>query len=131
MPVPSAEPNTPEPANVVTTPAGVILRTSKLAHSVTYKLPAASIAMPSGQLNRASNGFVEFVLPETPEAPAKVVTTPAGVIFRMLCPVELSATNMLPEASKQMPSGLVNRAAVPVASVYPVLPAPPTNVDHV
>ncbi|NBV35214.1 MAG: hypothetical protein EBR81_15830 [Proteobacteria bacterium] len=67
VPVPSAEPATPGlPANVVTTPEGVILRMSQLFHSATYKLPAESITNPSGPLNRAFNAMVELVVPAEP-----------------------------------------------------------------
>jgi hypothetical protein len=76
--VPSAKPEV-EPANVVTTPAGVILRIRLLNVSATYTLPCASVARPSGLLNIAL-APVPSVEPAL-EVPAKVVTTPPGVIF--------------------------------------------------
>src|SRR5207249_451929 len=82
-------------------------------------------AGPSGQLNRS------------PPAPAtaacglsylaKVVTTPAGVIVRIAL-FPLSPTRMLPAASTARPLGPLNRAALPVPSVLPKVPAKPASV---
>jgi hypothetical protein len=61
-------------------------------------------------------------------APAKVVTTPAGVTLRIAL-FASSATYSFPAASNAMLLGAPNFAAVPVASTKPlVLPA---NVDTV
>ena len=73
------------PASVVTTPAGVIMRTRQLLASVTKTLPAASTAMPRGKANSAA-APVPSALPDTLACPAIVVTTPAGVILRMTWP---------------------------------------------
>src|SRR5204863_7843341 len=52
-----------------------------------------------------------------------VLTTPAGVIFRMRL-LPQSATYTLPAASTAKPLGLLNWAAAPVPSLYPLsLPA--------
>jgi hypothetical protein len=45
---PSADPAVPLPATVLTTCAGVIMRTSLFEHSVTYRLPPLSSVTPSG-----------------------------------------------------------------------------------
>jgi hypothetical protein len=82
-PVPSALPVTPaEPASVVTTAAGVIFLMVWLPRSATTRFPSPSMATPpSGYVKRASEP-VPSALPEFPARPAKVVTTPAGVIRR-------------------------------------------------
>ena len=69
------------PAMVVTTPAGVTLRIVLLPVSATYTLPELSTARPPGWLKPAALP-VPSVDPNVP--PASVVTTPAGVILRML-----------------------------------------------
>src|SRR6476660_3485289 len=114
------------PARVVTTPAGVILRMVQLARSATYPMPVASTATPVGRLKRAA-APVPSVLPVLPAVPARVVTTPAGVILRMVALV-WSATYTVPAASTATPTGVLNRAAAPVPSVLPVLPAVPARV---
>src|SRR5512142_1361652 len=53
VPAPSAAPTEPEPANVVTTPAGVILRILLLKLSTTYRFPELSDVIPKGMLNDA------------------------------------------------------------------------------
>jgi hypothetical protein len=72
VPVPFAFPATPLPANVLTTPAGVILRIVLLYKSATYTFPEASLATAIGVLNAAAVP-VPLILPATP-LPAKVVT---------------------------------------------------------
>ena len=70
-------------------------------------------------------------LPEIvlPSPPASVVTTPRGVILRIRLFPE-STTYTSPEASTEMPLGLLNVALVPRPSVLPalVLPSPPASV---
>ena len=60
--------------------------------------------------------------PEVPE-PAKVDTTPAGVILRIRW-LNLSAAYTVPPVSTAKPSGQLNFAAVPVPSANPETPAP-------
>ena len=72
---PSAEPAVPVPANVVKTPAAVILKTLLLLASVTYTLPLPSATTPQGLLKYGES----------------VDTRPPDVIFRIL-PFPLSAT---------------------------------------
>ena len=66
-----------------------------------------------------------------PAGPAKVVTTPSGVIFRMSCAPK-SATYKLPALSATMPNGNSKRAAAPVPSRILLklesLPAVPAKV---
>ena len=127
VPVASKEPFEPEPANVVTTPADVILRILLLLVSATYKFPELSAVTPYGELKVAAVP-VESKEPATPE-PANVVTTPADVILRILL-LLLSATNKFPELSAITPLGKLKVAAVPVASVEPATPDP-AKVDTV
>ena len=125
--MPSAVPSLPAvPASVLTAPAGVILRMVKLIWSATYTAPAASTATPMGTLKRAA-APVPSALPPLPAVPASVVTTPAGVILRM---VELfvSATYTAPAASTATPNGLLKRAPAPVPSALPLLAAVPASV---
>src|SRR6476661_2867302 len=84
LPVPSALPVLPaKPAKVLTTRAGVILRIVLLLVSATKMLPTLSMATAAGPLKRAALP-VPLALPVLPAKPAKVVTTPAGVILRMV-----------------------------------------------
>ena len=77
-------PSAPEtPANVLTTPVGLILRIVRLPPSATYTVPAASTATPNGLKKRAA-APPPSALPEKPGLPARVVTTPAAVIFRIV-----------------------------------------------
>ena len=62
-------------------PAALIFRIAWLLWSATYALPEPSKAIPAGTLNCAA-AATPFALPATPE-PAKVETTPDGVIFRI------------------------------------------------
>src|SRR5205823_13648032 len=66
------------------------LRIVLLTVSATYTLPEESVATPSGLLNRAALP-VPSALPPFPASPASVVTTPAGVILRIVV-LSLSAT---------------------------------------
>ena len=56
-----------------------------------------------------------------------MVTTPAGVIFRMVS-LLMSATKTLPLSSAATPQGLRNRALVPMPSLLPGWPASPAKV---
>ena len=74
-----------------------------LPESATKTLPAPSTATPLGQLKRAA-APVPSALPDEPAVPASVVTTPAGVIFRMVL-LPVSATKTLPAPSTATPWG--------------------------
>ena len=67
----------------MTTPAGVICLIVLLLESTTYTVPAALMATPRGELNRALLP-VPSVLPLVLASPANVVTTPPGAIFRIV-----------------------------------------------
>src|SRR5436190_413562 len=98
LPVPSALPLFPvSPASVVTIPTDVILRMVLLPASATYRLPAASTATPCGRQNRAALRGPS-ALPQYRASPAGVVTTPPGVILRMVS-LSPSATYTLPNES--------------------------------
>ena len=73
VPVPFALPALPLPANVETTPAGVILRIRWFSLSATYIFPLASTLKPTVPLKEAEVP-VPFELPELP-VPTKVDTT--------------------------------------------------------
>ena len=127
VPVPLRLPDTPAlPANVLTTPDGVILRIKLLPGSATYRLPAASVVNPSGYLKVASVP-VPLRLPVTPAFPAKVLTTPDWVILRIKL-LYWSATYTLPAASVATPTGLLKVASVPVPLRLPDTPALPAKV---
>ncbi len=83
--------------------------------------------MPTGWLNRAADP-VPSVVPTLPAVPARVVTTPAEVILRIVA-LFRSVTNTLPEPSTAMPNGWLKSAAVPVASVEPKEVDEPARVD--
>src|SRR5262245_21915945 len=109
LPVPSTDPVDPAcPASVVTTPAGVIIRTVLLLPTCTYRLSAASIATAFGELNRAA-APVPYVLPEFSAKPANVVTVPSGVTLRIVWLLR-SATKTLRCESSATPNGYANRA---------------------
>ena len=82
--------------------------------------------MPWGELKRALVPLA-LVVPERPGLPATVVTTPPAVILRIVW-LPASQTKTLPEASTASPAGALKRAALPVASVAPVIPALPARV---
>jgi len=85
-------------------------------------VPDASIVIPEGLLN--------FALVPTPSAnavvpdfPARVETTPKGEIFLITdCPN--SPTKIVPCTSTTILPGVVNRAFVPMSSIYPIVPLP-------
>jgi len=68
------------PANVVTTPDDVTFRIRLLLWSVTKTIPLVSTVTPIGQLNLA---FVPVPSANPAVPPAKVVTIPVDVIFRI------------------------------------------------
>ena len=70
-----------------------------------------------GQLKRAAVP-VPSALPSRTCCPASVVTTPSGVIFRMVS-LAVSATKRLPAPSTATPEGQLKRAAAPVPSALP------------
>src|SRR4051812_4347658 len=95
LPTPSALPEeNAAPANVVTTPPGMILRIVLLLESATYSVPVVSTVIPEGLANRAALP-VPSTWPELPATPASVLTTPAGVIVRIVLLLE-SATYTVP-----------------------------------
>ena len=65
-------------------------------------------------------------LPGAPP-PASVVTTAAAVTWRILL-LLVSATYNVPALSTATPRGPLNRAALPVPSVFPDVPARPASV---
>src|ERR1035437_5927547 len=111
---------------VVTIPEFVIFRMVLLLVSATKTLPAPSTATPLGNLKRAA-APVPSALPDEPAVPASVVTTPLGVIFRMVL-LFVSATKTLPAPSTATPEGDQKRAAAPVPSALPYEPADPASV---
>ena len=71
------------PTFVVTIPAAVIMRRVPLSPSATYRLPASSTARSQGELKLAAAPRPS-ALPLVPAVPARVLTTPDGVILRMV-----------------------------------------------
>ena len=88
-PAPSAKPATPLPAKDVTTPLAVTFRIRSLLVSATYTVPSAATVTAHGLLNCAAVP-VPLAKPAVP-LPASVVTSPAGLIFRIRFP-NVSAT---------------------------------------
>src|SRR5437016_963276 len=86
------------------------------------------MAMVDGRWNRAALP-VPSVTPATPASPANVLTTPAGVIFRIV-KLLLSATKKFPALSIATSVGPLNSAALPVPSTLPML-GTPANVVNV
>ena len=113
---------------MVTSPEGVIFRIVLLLISATYRLPPPSTAIPQGPLNLAALPIPSALPGNAPEEPAKVVTTPADVIFRTVL-LPQSATNTFPSPSTATPAGYQNLAALPVPSTAPAAPGKPANVD--
>ena len=121
VPIPSVTPEAPFPANVVTIPEGRTSLTRKLSLSPTYAFPALSRAMPAGPLNEAA-----VPRPSALEAlplPARVVTTPPGLILRTLRLLK-SATNTFPAASSATDAAILKAAAVPTPSAKAPTPLP-------
>src|SRR5439155_322489 len=83
LPVPSSLPSSYHPASFVTTPADVTSRIFLLSLSATKTFPALSTPTPQGRSNRAALP-VPPPLPRFTASPASVVTTPAGVTFRIV-----------------------------------------------
>lgn len=94
VPVPSVFPATPDPAIVVTFPAGVIFLMIWLPVSATYKLLLESIAIPVGLLNLAQVPKPS-VFPVQLKQPANTETNPAGDICKMLDPEPLTTYKLL------------------------------------
>ncbi|MBK9966355.1 MAG: hypothetical protein IPP07_16250 [Holophagales bacterium] len=115
------------PLSVVTTPCGVTRRITSFPESATYAFPAPSTATPVGDENLAWLPAPSSD-PLRPGFPARVVTTPSGVIRRSVWPW-MSVTKTLPPASTATPSGPVNRAALPMPSSPPEAPARPARVE--
>src|SRR6266496_2810139 len=126
-PVPSAPPPVPAvlPARVVTTPLAMTIRRMLLPPRVdTYRLvPLLSTARPWGWLNRAA-APVPSTLPDVPPWPARVLTTPAGVILRMVWFL-VPAVYRLPALSRTTPNWGGNPAAAAVPSTERAVVAPP------
>jgi hypothetical protein len=128
VPVPSTNPPVPDPAIVVTTPAGVDLRIKCVGLSGQYRVPVLpSTTMPLGPFTRAATP-----VPSTEEqlcaSPMKVVTTPKGVTLRMV--QAPSVTRALPVWSSATPTGFEKEAEVPVPSLKPP-DTPPASVATV
>src|SRR5580658_3528808 len=96
-------------------PAGVILRTSLLPESATYRLPKVSKASPRGALSSAADaGPLSPVEPDIPVPgpfPAMVLITPAGVTMRMRL-LDVSAMYQLPLESMATLDGELSCAAI-------------------
>ena len=103
VPVSSAEPSEPLPANVLTTPKDVILRILLLPESAIYRFPNESIAIPDGPLKLAYVP-VPSVYSHEP-LPANMLTLPSGVILRIIL-LPVSATYRFPAESTVIPYGL-------------------------
>src|SRR5271157_4030301 len=104
------------------------MRIVLLPESATYTLPlAGSTATPTGSLNCAA-GPCPLLLPTTNSVPARVLTTPAGVILRIVL-VTPSATYRLPlMGSTATPRGERNCAPDPVPSTLPGMYTVPAMV---
>jgi len=87
---------------------------------------AGPVAMPYGVLKTAV-GRNPSVAPGTPAVPTNVVTTPSGVILRMVW-LNVSAMTKVPDASIAMPLGVLNLAAAPTPSAAPWLRSPASAV---
>ncbi|MCY1229124.1 hypothetical protein D9M72_414800 [compost metagenome] len=119
--MPSAKPRGLLPASVVTSPVGVILRTTPPPYSRTYRLPAASTATEMGVLKVAAvplPSVVVFV-----PLPATVVTSAAGVTLRIRWPWA-SATKAVSVASTVKLVRSLNEALRPLPSTDAKTPLP-------
>jgi hypothetical protein len=103
----------------------VILRIVEAPKSATKTSPALSQVTLTGPLKRAAEPQPSL-LPQELALPARVVTTPAGVIRRMVW-FSRSATMTFPAASQATPVGKAKRAAPPVPSALPDDPASPAS----
>ena len=122
VPVPSAYPLEP-PANVLTTPLGVTLRTRKKSATKTCSLPSTAIAMGRKKEALVPAPSVYAIEP----LPAIVLTAPAGVTFRMR-ELTVSATYTLPLELVAIPKGVLNEAPAWVPSANAAAPLPASNV---
>ena len=81
--IPSSPPFIPaQPASVVTSPPGTILRSVWLPVSATKMFPSRSTATPVGVLNRAA-APAPSARPAVPARPASVATSPFGETLRI------------------------------------------------
>src|SRR5688500_16366921 len=87
--------------------------------------PDESAATACGLLNRAE-AAAPLSLPMPPGQPASVVTSAVDVILRMVKLLESAMNTLLP--SLPTPDGVLNRAAFPVPSADPPVPAVPATV---
>ena len=110
-----------EPVRVVVAPENMFTNLILVFQgSVTTIVLLLYIATPYGPPKRAA-APVASVVPSEPAVPARVVTTPAEVIFLMV-KLSYSVTYKLPAASIAISVGLLNLAAVPVPSADPEVP---------
>src|SRR5271157_5152830 len=84
--------------------------------------------MPSGARKRAA-AAAPSVSPGLPAAPATVLTTPSGVILRMVL-LPVSATKRFPALSTAIPPGDWKRAALPGPSALPGAPIRPAMIGE-
>src|SRR5262249_6980370 len=94
--------------------------------SATYTLFERSTATPSGRLTLAALP-VPLMAPATPARPANVLTTPAGLILRIVL-LPSSATYRLLDPSSATLLGTLNRATPPGPSLVPAPPTAPAIV---
>ena len=111
VPVPSAEPAVPVPANTVVTPADVTFRIMWLTRSATKVFPRLSCTMRAGLLKRAAVP-VPSVAPVRPGDPAKAVEDPSAATTLITCS-PISLTTRLFEESTAIPIGESQLAETP------------------
>ena len=90
--------------------------------SATYTFPAPSTPNPFGPENKATEP-IPSKKPEVDTLPAKVETTPAGVIFLMAEELD-SVTNTFSDASTAIEYGILNCATVAAPLLNPAIPEP-------
>ena len=120
---PSLSPWSPFPITWVTFPETSILEILCLPVSPTNRFPLESNAKALGFVIPTSNLGPSSLSWDHSPLPAKVETTPEGVIF-LITWFSLSATYKLPLESSVIPDGWANWALAPVSSVYPLVPDP-------
>ena len=111
---------------MLTTPLGVIMRTTQSNSSVTYAVPPPSTVIRAGDRNEAAVPTPSR-LTQRPAIPAQVLTTPAGVILRIV-QLPPSTTYSSPPLPTATPRGARNRAAPRTPSSLPNIPARPASV---
>jgi hypothetical protein len=123
VPIPFADPDTPEPAKGVTVAVEISTRRILLFTSVTNaKSPLGEMSTPEGAENLT---FVPipFTLPLL--EPAKVVTEAEEMsIWRILLLVESATRAKRPFGEMLTSLGLLNFEFVPMPFVFPELPEP-------